>query len=107
MSWFQQNKTLQTGFMKGMERLLGVTEAPKRVEQDANELLETDHTGKSDRPESHNRYDVEEADLQDEVEGNSRARQRYQRLFWESVAEGEVRVLGHGFSALVDDCSRK
>lgn len=82
-----QNKPLQTGFTKGMERLLGVTETAKRTEQDAEELLESVHTGRND---SHDRYDVEEADLQDEVEGNNRARQRYQRLFWESVAEGEV-----------------
>lgn len=73
-----------------MERLLGVTEAEKRMEQDADELFENDRTGKSDLPDSH-RYDVEEADSQDEAEGNNRARQRYQRLFWESVAEGEVR----------------
>jgi hypothetical protein len=106
MLWFQQNKTLQTGFTKGMERLLGTTEAAKRTEQDANELLETDHTGKSDRPDSHDRYDVEAADLQDEVEGNNRARQRYQRLFWESVAEGEVRGLEQFLPVVVEDYSR-
>jgi len=89
-----------------MERLLGVAEAEKRMEQDVNELLENDQIGKSDRPDSH-RYDVEEADLQDEVEGNNRARQRYQRLFWESVAEGEVRDFGCSFTpVIIDDCSR-
>ncbi|KAF8140676.1 TCP-1/cpn60 chaperonin family-domain-containing protein [Boletus edulis] len=88
MFWFQQNKLVQTGFTKGMERLLGVAEAAKRKEQD-NEFLEDGLTGKSDRPDSDDRYDVEEADLQDEDEGNNRTRQRYQRLFWESVAEGE------------------
>ena len=38
-----------------MERLLGATEAAKHTEQDANELLETGHTGKSDQPDSHDR----------------------------------------------------
>ena len=104
--WLQQNKPLQTGFTKGMERLLGATEAAKRTEQDANELLETDHTGKSVRPDSHDRYDVEAADLQDEVEGNNRARQRYQRLFWESVAEGAVRGFEQFPPMVVEDYSR-
>lgn len=73
-----------------MEHLLGVTEVAKRTEQDVNELLENEHTRERDR------YDVEEADEQDEVEGNNKARQRYQRLFWESVGEGEVRNLERG-----------
>lgn len=79
-----------------MEHLLGVTEAAKRTERDVNQLLENDHTGEDDQPDSHDRYDVEEADLQDEVEGDNKARQRYQRLFWESVGEGEVRSLERG-----------
>lgn len=92
-----------------MERLLGVTEATRRTELDANGLVENDHIGESDRPDSNHRYDVQEADLQDEVEGNNRARQRYQRLFWESVAEGEVRGLQCGLPLRllnVDDYSR-
>ena len=32
-----------------------------------------------------------EADKKDEDEGQSRARDRYQRHFWEPVAEGDVR----------------
>ncbi|KAH0837941.1 eukaryotic mitochondrial regulator protein-domain-containing protein [Lanmaoa asiatica] len=84
---WKKSKPLQTGFTKGMERLLGVTEAAKHTEQDANDLSEND------------RYDVEEADLQDEVEGNNRARQRYQRLFWESVAEGEEPVMPNVLAA--------
>lgn len=74
-----------------MEHLLGVTEATKRTELDADGLHEDGYVGESGQPDSSNRYNVQEADLQDEVEGNNRARQRYQRHFWESVAEGEVR----------------
>ena len=73
-----------------MEDLLGVTEAVKWNEQHADELLESNYAREND---SYDRYDIEEADLQDEIEGSSRARQHYQRLFWESVAEGEVCVL--------------
>lgn len=79
-----------------MEHLLGVTEAKKRTGQDVYEPLGNEHTREGSRPNSGDRYDVEEADLQDEVEGNNKARQRYQRLFWESVGEGEVRGLEHG-----------
>ncbi|KAG8219425.1 eukaryotic mitochondrial regulator protein-domain-containing protein [Butyriboletus roseoflavus] len=75
-SW-RKNRPLQTGFTKGMEHLLGVTEAAKQ----------------GGRPNSHDRYDVEEADWQDEAESNNKARQRYQRLFWESVGEGEEPVM--------------
>ena len=35
--------------------------------------------------------DTRSADAQTEAEGNSKARFRYQRLFWEPVVEGEVR----------------
>ncbi|KAG6380794.1 eukaryotic mitochondrial regulator protein-domain-containing protein [Boletus reticuloceps] len=83
-SW-KKNKPVQTGFTKGMERLLGVAEAAKRKEQDTNELLEDGLTGKSDRPDSD--------------EGNNRTRQRYQRLFWESVAEGEELVMPNVLAA--------
>ena len=38
------------------------------------------------------RQDIDAADLQDETEVDSRARDRYQRLFWEPVADGEVSV---------------
>ncbi|KAF8433535.1 eukaryotic mitochondrial regulator protein-domain-containing protein [Boletus edulis BED1] len=88
----------KSGSRKGMERLLGVAEAAKRKEQD-NEFLEDGLTGESDRPDSDDRYDVEEADLQDEDEGNNRTRQRYQRLFWESVAEGEEPVMSDVLAA--------
>ena len=79
-----------------MEHLLGVTEAANRAESDAHEPLENDVIGERERSGSNGRYDVHEADLQDEAEGSSRARQRYQRLFWESVAEGEVRGFERG-----------
>lgn len=73
-----------------MEHLLGVTEAARSKEPDAYEHVESDQ---NDQLDSDDRYDAHEADLQGETEGNDRARHRYQRLFWESVAEGEVRGL--------------
>lgn len=36
------------------------------------------------------RKDTTAADLQDQDEANDRARDRYQRLFWEPVADNEV-----------------
>ena len=36
------------------------------------------------------RHDVYAADLQDQEEVDDRARDRYQRLFWEPVGESEV-----------------
>ncbi|KIJ66390.1 hypothetical protein HYDPIDRAFT_86744 [Hydnomerulius pinastri MD-312] len=93
-SW-KKNKPLQTGFTKGMEDLLGVREAAQRMaerveEPDGDTPIQYYHTGpNAHKKDPHDRYDVEEADRQDEAEGNNMARLRYQRMFWESVAEGE------------------
>jgi hypothetical protein len=38
------------------------------------------------------RIQTVEADLLDQVEGDDQARARYQRMFWEPVVEGQVRV---------------
>ncbi|KAH7922695.1 hypothetical protein BV22DRAFT_1070087 [Leucogyrophana mollusca] len=74
---WKQNKPLQTGFVKGMEDILGVTESQSsRNEQEEGE-----------------RYDVGEADAQDELEGSDWARRRYQRMFWESVPEGKEAIM--------------
>ena len=37
------------------------------------------------------------ADFQNDIEGNNRDRDRYQRHFWEPVVEGEVRNLAWNF----------
>ena len=39
------------------------------------------------------RKDITAADMQDQAEVNDRARDRYQRLFWEPIADDEVRSL--------------
>ena len=70
-----QGKEIQTGFVAGMERIL----QPKVLTKDSQPL--------------ESRSDVDAADLQDEHEVDARARDRYQRLFWEPVADNEVRLL--------------
>ena len=77
-----QNKCLQTGFQVGMERVLGV-DAPV-VTADSQTVSES------------SRRDVNEADTLEEIERRDAARQRYQRLYWESVPEdGRVRMCKH------------
>lgn len=80
-----------------MEWLLAVPSASvdELAGNGLEEPLQYYHTGQkavgSDDPSSTNpRYDVEAADS--EMEGaNDMARFRYQRMFWENIAEGEVR----------------
>ncbi|KAK7063768.1 eukaryotic mitochondrial regulator protein-domain-containing protein [Favolaschia claudopus] len=63
---YVKNKTLQTGFLWGMEMLLGV----KASSQDANE-----------------RVDVHTADMLEQEENRDAARQRFQRQYWESIPD--------------------
>src|SRR5882757_9306734 len=78
-----QGKLLQTGFLKGMEPLLGVT-------YDASK-----HKTHEDWVES--RIQTVEADALDQAEEDSNARTRYQRMFWEPVVEGTVCNFFHSF----------
>lgn len=76
-AWRKDNKRLQTGFQFGMERLLGVNTPVVDVFPDEQAT-----------PEEHlSRRDVNEADTLEEMERRDAARQRYQRLYWESVPE--------------------
>jgi hypothetical protein len=59
-----------------MEQILGVT-------YDASKYKSHEHWVES-------RMHTVEADALDQVEGNDRARTRYQRMFWEPVVEGQV-----------------
>jgi len=82
-----------------MERLLAVPE-PQTVKglasDELDKPLQYHHTGQKevgnqDPSRINPRYDLEEADSQSEAEGtNDMARFRYQRMFWENIAEGEV-----------------
>ncbi|KAF8640706.1 hypothetical protein AX17_000362 [Amanita inopinata Kibby_2008] len=74
-AWLK-GKQLQTGFQQGMEKLLGV----KDDERMRTAALKQ---GKGDRT----RYDAHEADILEQEENRDAARQRYQRLYWESVPE--------------------
>jgi hypothetical protein len=71
-----QGKPLETGFLKGMEQILGVT-------YDASKHKTHEHWVES-------RMHTVEADALDQAEGDNPARTRYQRMFWEPVAEGQV-----------------
>ncbi|KAK1221906.1 hypothetical protein PQX77_015286 [Marasmius sp. AFHP31] len=63
-----KGKPLQTGFVRGMERLLAArSDMPKQT--------------------NHARYDVTQADSLEEAENRDAARQRYQRSYWETTPE--------------------
>ncbi|KAI0334345.1 hypothetical protein GY45DRAFT_1334257 [Cubamyces sp. BRFM 1775] len=74
--WQKEGKQLQTGFRVGMEYILGVTE--KQTSGLANAAKELGE-------------DAVEADAVSEAT-KSRARDRYQRLFWEPVTEGKMPI---------------
>ncbi|KAI6031367.1 eukaryotic mitochondrial regulator protein-domain-containing protein [Pisolithus microcarpus] len=80
---WKKRKPLQTGFTRGMEWLLAVPQPHETVK------------GRVRDPSATNpRYDVEEADQQDEAGGTSdMSRLRYQRMFWENVPEGEDPIM--------------
>jgi len=91
-SWIKENKVIQTGFLVGMEKILGVSESKRRqstVEGEAPVLLDQA------------RYDVDAADLLEEEEGRdtAAARDRYQRMFWESIPEGDTEPILPGIIA--------
>ncbi|KAF5392401.1 hypothetical protein D9757_002299 [Collybiopsis confluens] len=74
--WAKGN-AIQTGFVRGMERLLAVPKYSKKTslgDEDDWALEEL-------------RTDVHEADLLEESEHNDPARIRYQRMYWESLPE--------------------
>lgn len=75
-----QGKPLQTGFLKGMEYSLGVNQTAVSVRSVVRGSDEIGH-------ESH------EADLQAESIDLDHARDRYHRMFWEPVAENQVRTI--------------
>ncbi|KAG2367690.1 eukaryotic mitochondrial regulator protein-domain-containing protein [Suillus spraguei] len=73
-SW-KKGKPIQTGFVQGMENILGVPQT---------KAAKTDSV----------RYDAVEADREDEEAGGfDWARQRYQRMFWETVPEGKDPIM--------------
>ncbi|KAH9837357.1 eukaryotic mitochondrial regulator protein-domain-containing protein [Rhodofomes roseus] len=78
-SWKKENKPLQTGFQVGMEEILGVTDNIKTVRGAAQGSQELGS-------------DATQADAANPV-GKARARDRYQRLFWEPVVEGQEPVV--------------
>jgi hypothetical protein len=82
-SWKKDGKPIQTGFMQGMESILGVPQTkvfttldeskPVPVQYDTNQQVAKTHS---------DRYDAVEADREDEEAGGfDWARQRYQRIF--------------------------
>ncbi|KAG1757060.1 eukaryotic mitochondrial regulator protein-domain-containing protein [Suillus lakei] len=93
-SW-KKGKSIQTGFVQGMESILGVPQTkvfttlddskPVPVQYDTNQQVAKIHS---------DRYDAVEADREDEEAGGfDWARQRYQRMFWETVPEGKDPIM--------------
>ncbi|TCD62155.1 hypothetical protein EIP91_007283 [Steccherinum ochraceum] len=72
----KKGKPLQSGYLKGMEKILGVTLD--------NRTRHYHSTGMEQLGE-----EATHADYQDEIDGNNEARYRYQRMFWEPVVEGQ------------------
>ncbi|KAG7099774.1 hypothetical protein E1B28_001586 [Marasmius oreades] len=72
-TWIK-GKPIQTGFVRGMERILNV---------------DTSDSWKNDPPTTyrHPRYETTQADALEEAENRDAARQRYQRSYWESTPE--------------------
>ncbi|KZT30930.1 hypothetical protein NEOLEDRAFT_1053084, partial [Neolentinus lepideus HHB14362 ss-1] len=71
-----KGKEVQTGFLAGMEKVLDVPDVPLTAETAGDP-----------------RRDVSEADALDEVEGEDVDREKYQRMFWEDVAEGQEPIV--------------
>ncbi|KAK7058561.1 hypothetical protein VNI00_002197 [Paramarasmius palmivorus] len=71
---WHKKKQVQTGFVRGMEKILGVPQfKPKK------QIEEPD----AEDP----RYDAYAADSLEEIEQRDAARQRYQRMYWETLDE--------------------
>lgn len=83
----QEGKQLQTGFQFGMERMLGVNQSQQQI---------YDSVGHPSM-----------ADVQDQDEGLDRARDRYQRQFWEPVVEGEEPVVPKALEQAKKDAAKK
>ncbi|KAH9949380.1 eukaryotic mitochondrial regulator protein-domain-containing protein [Amylocystis lapponica] len=77
---WKQKKPLQTGFLAGMEEILG-------VKQDAKMRLELNR-GAAELGE-----DASEADQVSDSKADNLLRERYQRFFWEPVVEGQEPVV--------------
>ncbi|KAK0208677.1 eukaryotic mitochondrial regulator protein-domain-containing protein [Desarmillaria ectypa] len=65
-AWVKEGKTLQTGFLIGMEKLVSVRDSRRRITT---------------------RDDANEADEIEEEPGRQAARDRYERHYWESLME--------------------
>jgi len=75
---------MQTGFVVGMEEILGVTDKEKSLKsRNFSSVLTQSELGE----------DASQVDAQVDSERSNRARERYQRLFWEPVAEGQDPIL--------------
>jgi hypothetical protein len=74
-----------------MEHLLGVPQSKFSTFDDSTPVPVQYDTNQQLAKIQGDRYDVVEADREDEEAGGfDWARQRYQRMFWETVPEGKV-----------------
>ncbi|KAG0707579.1 eukaryotic mitochondrial regulator protein-domain-containing protein [Suillus ampliporus] len=94
-SWMKNGKSIQTGFVQGMEQLLGVPQTKVFTTLDDSKPVPVQYdTNQQVAKIQSDRYDAVEADREDEEAGGfDWARQRYQRMFWEIVPEGKDPVM--------------
>ncbi|OSX66960.1 hypothetical protein POSPLADRAFT_1175681 [Postia placenta MAD-698-R-SB12] len=84
---WRKNKSLQTGFLMGMEEYLGVVERRKWNNSSMTSSAQAHMELGEDAWQA-------DAQVQMDVESKNRARERYQRLFWEPVVEGQDPIMG-------------
>lgn len=78
---------MQTGFLIGMEEYLGVVERRKWNNSSMTSSAQAHMELGEDAWQA-------DAQVQMDVESKNRARERYQRLFWEPVVEGQDPIMG-------------
>ncbi|KAG1857602.1 eukaryotic mitochondrial regulator protein-domain-containing protein [Suillus tomentosus] len=93
-SW-KKGKPVQTGFVQGMESILGVPRTKVFTTLDESKPVPVQYdTNQQVAKIDSDRYDAVEADREDEEAGGfDWARQRYQRMFWETVPEGKDPIM--------------
>ncbi|KAG1836591.1 eukaryotic mitochondrial regulator protein-domain-containing protein, partial [Suillus subalutaceus] len=94
-SWKKDGKPIQTGFVQGMESILGVPQTKIFTTLDESKPVPVQYDTNQQGAKIHSdRYDAVEADREDEEAGGfDWARQRYQRMFWETVPEGKDPIM--------------
>lgn len=94
-SWKKDGKPIQTGFVQGMESILGIPQTKVLATFDDSKPVPVQYDSNQQAAKMFSdRYNAVEADREDEEAGGfDWARQRYQRMFWETVPEGKDPIM--------------